>query len=987
MKNKLIAALALTSLYALNSQHSTARAQSPFGNAVSLDGVNQYVSVPTAAGSAVNSPLTIEAWVYVRAYASWSRLMDFGNGPGTDNIVCALSSEVSGQPRFSFWNGSGGGLADLISPSPLPLNAWRHLAFTYDGTNGRIFINGDLAASGPMSAPPIVTRTNNFIGRSNWGDPYANAIIDEFRIWSVARSPAQIQASRSSPLVGNEAGLLLYYKFDSASGTVATNSATATGAAYNGTLVNSPGWVPGSTPPSSLVTNTSDAGAGSLREAINTTPSGGLIYFAPNLSGQTITLTTGQLLVTNVLTIDAFSLASPPIISGNNASRVLLVTNNAVLALKSLIIANGLATRDLSLGIVTNFGGGIYNSTNCNLTLTRCLLSGNTAAALAAPYAGEGSSFGGGGIYNAGTLTLNQSTLSGNSALGDRLGAPTRQGAGWGGGIYNVGTLALHQSSIVTNQAYGGDVPQQTDSASGGNAAGGGIYNAGTLTLDESSLSGNSTRGGNSTHNPDPSRNGGNGGNASGGGLYNAGPATLSGCTLSGNSNTGGIGGSAYSVSSSSGNAGDGGSANGAGLFNMSTITLNNCTLAGNTDTGGNGGPAGYLAGAGGDANCGGIATVGPATLVNCTLSGNSATGGSGSCCSNPGTAPGPNGASNGGGIYTTTTNATLHNSLIAQNTGGGSPDLSGSFTSLGYNLIGTINGSQGIVAGSNGDLAGTTAAPLNPMLSPLGTYGGPTLTMALQFGSPAMDAGDNSVTAILATDQRGAGYPRANFLNVDIGAFEFGNGDSSPSIISLSAGSLLLNPTTHLGSLTISASVNPNAIDAPATVWVQYGVSTAYGVTTTPLALNAGISYVPLSQPLTNLAPALTWHYRWVAVNYLGTTYSPDQTVTVGTPGGGVSGILGDADGNGVVSQAELDRVYASYVTNSPWLYMTNVAGLGGTNVTFSLSNSVLGAYSIQYSTNLVNWYYLGPATPRYLFTDTNAPALPQRYYRLRYP
>ena len=65
----------------------------------------------------------------------------------------------------------------------------------------------------------------------------------------------------------------------------------------------------------------------------------------------------------------------------------------------------------------------------------------------------------------------------------------------------------------------------------------------------------------------------------------------------------------------------------------------------------------------------------------------------------------------------------------------------------------------------------------------------------------------------------------------------------------------------------------------------------------------------------------------------------------------------------------------------------MTNVAGLGGTNVPFALNNSTAGAYSVQYSTNLVDWFPLGPATPRYLFTDTNAPAGPQRYYRLSYP
>jgi hypothetical protein len=82
-----------------------------------------------------------------------------------------------------------------------------------------------------------------------------------------------------------------------------------------------------------------------------------------------------------------------------------------------------------------------------------------------------------------------------------------------------------------------------------------------------------------------------------------------------------------------------------------------------------------------------------------------------------------------------------------------------------------------------------------------------------------------------------------------------------------------------------------------------------------------------------------------------------------------------------------ELNQVLTNYWPYSPWLYLTNVAGLGGTNVSFSLSNSIAGAFSVEYTTDFSNWYYLGAATPRYLFTDTNAPAVPQRYYRLRWP
>lgn len=96
---------------------------------------------------------------------------------------------------------------------------------------------------------------------------------------------------------------------------------------------------------------------------------------------------------------------------------------------------------------------------------------------------------------------------------------------------------------------------------------------------------------------------------------------------------------------------------------------------------------------------------------------------------------------------------------------------------------------------------------------------------------------------------------------------------------------------------------------------------------------------------------------------------------------------VLANLNGNGIVSQSELDLVLANYFPNGPFLQMTNVAGLGGTNVTFALTNSLAGAFSVEYSTNLTNWQLLGPATPRYLFTDTNAPAVPQRYYRLRWP
>lgn len=120
-------------------------------------------------------------------------------------------------------------------------------------------------------------------------------------------------------------------------------------------------------------------------------------------------------------------------------------------------------------------------------------------------------------------------------------------------------------------------------------------------------------------------------------------------------------------------------------------------------------------------------------------------------------------------------------NTVIADNA---HQELTGSFVSLGHNLLTNIAGSSGFTLGTNnpnGDLVGANSARVFPLLGPLQNNGGSTQTRALLPGSPAIDAGDNCVvlasgsggclTKPLTTDQRGVSR-QAN-LTVDIGAFE----------------------------------------------------------------------------------------------------------------------------------------------------------------------------------------------------------------------
>jgi hypothetical protein len=231
------------------------------------------------------------------------------------------------------------------------------------------------------------------------------------------------------------------------------------------------------------------------------------------------------------------------------------------------------------------------------------------------------------------------------------------------------------------------------------------------------------------------------------------------------------------SNSTFSGNSGG----DGGGIFNEGTLTVKNSTFSGNTAGVG----VGIFSGN----------TVASAAVVsNSTFSGNSAFDGGGifinssfsgnSALTNVTIANNRCNTSDsggqGGGIYVSpsaNTPLTLNNTIVAGNFNGASgttaDDIGGTVNSASaYNLIGT-GGSGGL---SNTDGHHNLVKVANPGLAPLGDYGGPTQTVALLPGSPAIDAGSNALAVDatdqpLATDQRG--FYRASNSTIDIGAFE----------------------------------------------------------------------------------------------------------------------------------------------------------------------------------------------------------------------
>ena len=124
--------------------------------------------------------------------------------------------------------------------------------------------------------------------------------------------------------------------------------------------------------------------------------------------------------------------------------------------------------------------------------------------------------------------------------------------------------------------------------------------------------------------------------------------------------------------------------------------------------------------------------------MINSTLAGNST----------------PASMNGGGGIESCVLGTvTLGNTILAGNTASTGPDFNGALTSQGHNLIGNTSGGSGFVPT---DLLG-----LKPLLAPLGNYGGPTSTMALLPGSPALDAGGNALAVDASGNPLAGDQPR----------------------------------------------------------------------------------------------------------------------------------------------------------------------------------------------------------------------------------
>ncbi|GAB4240337.1 MAG: hypothetical protein Tsb0034_16740 [Ekhidna sp.] len=228
------------------------------------------------------SGFTVEFWVNIPAIGGTISLLN-----QTSNDVGApldLYANNDGSLSFFIGDGSTSNFANT-SPGTLSSNTWHHIAVVYDplatGVEAQIYIDGAIT---PVQTFAVSLSPTNVgpvrIGRRADGVEGGDFLIDELRIWSIARSGVDINQDFNVKLTGGEADLDVYLPFENDLLDLALGNSSQDGSIVTGSIGYSPG-----PPIGIMVTNTNDAGTGSLRDAItyaNANPGATITFDIPS---------------------------------------------------------------------------------------------------------------------------------------------------------------------------------------------------------------------------------------------------------------------------------------------------------------------------------------------------------------------------------------------------------------------------------------------------------------------------------------------------------------------------------------------------------------------------------------------------------------------------------------------------------------------------------------------------------------------------------
>ena len=227
------------------------------GTALLFDGTNDFVEVPDSPSLGLTGPMTVEAWVRRTATGMSHSIVEKYGCAGSAPTFGGYAFRIGPTDKLTFYtldncnDGTG-----AFGGTSLQANVWYHVAGVFDGHQIRVYVNGVLDGATGTERNPKPGNTPLRLGaRGNDGATGFSGILEEVRLWNVARTDTEIQATMNRRLLGNEAGLAAYWRFDEGDGLIAYDASTN----YNhGVLTNGPLWVSSTAPLIGVPTVTAD---------------------------------------------------------------------------------------------------------------------------------------------------------------------------------------------------------------------------------------------------------------------------------------------------------------------------------------------------------------------------------------------------------------------------------------------------------------------------------------------------------------------------------------------------------------------------------------------------------------------------------------------------------------------------------------------------------------------------------------------------------
>lgn len=192
----------------------------------SFNGNQVFLSSGTSALNLDNS-FTIEAWVYLNQSSPYAVIAGKVNNPRSadpfQNYVLVLD-QTGLKPEFVQTTGISGSYTTATAPANLALNTWTHLAATLESGSMKLYVDGILVATqtspgnpnsdtgvpfsiGSGATPALQTTCCGFVGK-----------MKQVRVWDVARTSTEINATKNTNLVGTELNLLACYPMNESTG-------------------------------------------------------------------------------------------------------------------------------------------------------------------------------------------------------------------------------------------------------------------------------------------------------------------------------------------------------------------------------------------------------------------------------------------------------------------------------------------------------------------------------------------------------------------------------------------------------------------------------------------------------------------------------------------------------------------------------------------------------------------------------------------------